>query len=107
MLVPFPVPFRGLPLDPDDARDPDAFRLDLSAFGMAPVRVVFGREPGSHATAAHVDLLGQPWSLWHRPDTGASRTWVQALGVAAAVGALAWTRRRRRGARRPACRSIG
>lgn len=33
--TPVPVPFRGLPLEPDDERDPCVFWLDLSRFGMA------------------------------------------------------------------------
>ena len=70
LLTPVPVPFRGLPLEPDDERDPCVFRLDLSRFGMAPLRVVFSREAGGRATAAHTDLVGQPWSLVRRPDAG-------------------------------------
>jgi len=85
LLTPVPVPFRGLPLEPDDERDPCVFRLDLSRFGMAPLRVVFSREAGGRATAAHTDLVGQPWSLvrrWLKPALGA-------LGVAAVV-AIRW-----------------
>ena len=41
LLTPVPALYRGLPLLPDDETDPYVFRLDLSAFGMAPVRMVF------------------------------------------------------------------
>jgi hypothetical protein len=102
LLTPVPVPFRGLPLEPDDGHDPDVFRLDLSRYGIAPIRVVFSREAGRRATAAHTDLGGQPWSLVRRPDAGIGRRWLRpALGVAAA-GVVAAARRRRRGEGRTA-----
>ncbi len=98
LLTPVPVPFRGLPLEPDDEHDPDVFRLDLSRYGIAPIRVVFARKAGRSATAAHTDLGGQPWSLVRRPDDGSGRRWLgPALGVAAAAGVVAAARRRRRG----------
>jgi hypothetical protein len=95
LLTPVPVPYRGLPLEPDDARDPDVFRLDLSRYGIAPIRVVFAREAGRPVTAAHTDLGGQPWSLVRRPDEGIGRRWLgMALGVVAAgvVVAARWRR---------------
>ena len=99
--TPVPVPFRGLPLEPDDERDPCVFRLDLSRFGMAPLRVVFSREAGGRATAAHTDLVGQPWSLVRRPDAGTERRWLRpALAAVAAAGLTAVVRRRRRRGRR-------
>jgi CubicO group peptidase (beta-lactamase class C family) len=109
LLAPIPVPRGGLPLEPDDERDPEVFRLDLSAFGMAPLRVVFGRATAGRAVAAHVDLLGQPWSLVRAPDFGAGRRWLApAVGAAVALGSLSVVgRRRRQTARRPAWRSIG
>jgi CubicO group peptidase (beta-lactamase class C family) len=98
LLTPVPVPFRGLPLEPADEHDPDVFRLDLSRYGIAPIRVVFAREAGRRATAAHSDLGGQPWSLVRRPDAGIGRRWLgPALGVAAAAGLVAAARRRREG----------
>ena len=51
LLTPVPALYRGLPLQPDDAADPYVFRLDLSPFGMSPVRVVFGRVVDGRATA--------------------------------------------------------
>jgi hypothetical protein len=103
LLTPVPVPFRGLPLEPDDLRDPDVFRLDLSRYGIAPIRVVFARDAGRSATAVHTDLGGQPWSLVRRPDAGFGRRWLgPALGVIAAAGLGVAARRRRRGEERPA-----
>jgi len=55
--------YKGLPLHPDDEKDPYVFRLDLSKFGMSTVRIVFGREVGVGTTALHSDLGSQPLSL--------------------------------------------
>jgi hypothetical protein len=96
LLTPVPVPFRGLPLEPDDEYDPCVFRLDLSRFGMAPLRVVFGRQANGRATVAHTDLEGQPWSLVRRPNAGTGRGWLRpALAAVAAAGLMAVVRRRR------------
>jgi CubicO group peptidase (beta-lactamase class C family) len=65
LLTPVPALYRGFPLHPDDEQDPYAFRLDLSRFGMATARVVFGREAGVGVTALHTDL--QALSLYKRP----------------------------------------
>ena len=35
-LTPIPALYRGFPLHPDDEHDPYAFRIELSALGMAP-----------------------------------------------------------------------
>jgi CubicO group peptidase (beta-lactamase class C family) len=106
LLMPVPVPFGGLPLEPADERDPDVFRLDLSRYGIAPMKVVFAREAGRRATAAHTDLGGQPWSLVRRDDARIGRGWLgPALGIAAAAGVVAAARRRRRGEGRTACSS--
>jgi CubicO group peptidase (beta-lactamase class C family) len=103
LLTPLPFPFRGLPLEPVDERDPDVFGLDLSRLGIAPIRVVFAREAGRPATAIHTDLGGQPWSLVRRPDAGIGRRWLgPALGVGAAAGVVAAARRRRPGEGRSA-----
>jgi CubicO group peptidase (beta-lactamase class C family) len=103
LLTPVPVPFRGLPLEPDDEHDPDVFRLDLSRYGIAPIRVVFAREAGRRATAAHTDLGGQPWSLVRRPDAGIPRRWLgPTAAFLAAAGLVAAARRCREGAGRRA-----
>ncbi len=89
--TPLPSLYGGLPLEPDDERDPYAFRLDLSRFGMPIVRVLFSRVGGSRATAIHTDL--GMMSLVRRPETKGSG----ALGWAAlaVVVALMAVRRRR------------
>lgn len=84
LLTPVPALYRGLPLQPDDETDPYVFRLDLSEYGMPPVRVAFGRGLDGRATEIHTDLGGQPWSLIRVPDAGTRRTWLRPL-----VGALA------------------
>lgn len=66
VLTPIPALFRGLPLHPDDPDDPYVFRLDLSEFGMATVRLVFAGRPGAAATAIHTDLGLQPLSMFRR-----------------------------------------
>ena len=56
-LSPIPVLYRGLVLRPDDPADPDAFRVDLSRYGMPPVRIVFGRGAAGAVTGVHLDGL--------------------------------------------------
>jgi CubicO group peptidase (beta-lactamase class C family) len=65
-LAPVPSLLRGLPLHPDDEDDPYVFRLDLTALGMPPARVVFGRDPDTDRPALHADLGGQPLTLVRR-----------------------------------------
>ena len=86
LLTPVPALHRGLPLHPDDPTDPYAFRLDLSAFGMASVRVLFAGAGDGRATAIHTDLGGQPWSLIRVADTATQRPWLRP--AVAALGAL-------------------
>lgn len=57
LVVPIPALYRGLPLLPDEADDPYAFRLDLRKFGMPIARVVFGRDGAGVVTALHVDPM--------------------------------------------------
>lgn len=56
-LSPIPLLNRGVVLHPDDAADPDAFRIDLSGYGMAPARVVFARTAAGSVAAVHFDGL--------------------------------------------------
>ncbi len=95
VLTPLPALYRGLPLQPDDERDPYAFRLDLSRFGMPAVRVVFSRGGGPIATAVHTDLA--MLSLYRRPATSAWGT--RALGALMLAATVVAARRRRRAAR--------
>jgi CubicO group peptidase (beta-lactamase class C family) len=92
VLTPIPALYRGLPLHPDDEKDPYVFRLDLSAFGMATARIVFSREAGAGTTAAHTDL--QSLSLYKRPVRGSPAAWFTvALGALAVATAAAAGRR--------------
>ena len=99
LLSPVPTLFRGFPLLPDDAADPDVFRIDMSRLGPFSMRVAFGREPGSGVTSANLDLM--PISLRKQPATRNPRRWatgvLSGLGVAAAAVAV---RRRRSTTRR-------
>lgn len=52
-LIPVPGMVRGIPLHPDDASDPYAFRVDLSRFGIGKARIVFSHEPKTGNTALH------------------------------------------------------
>jgi hypothetical protein len=70
VLTPVPVLARGFPLHPDDEKDPDVFRLDLSRFGMPTARVVFRRGDGVDTTAMHTDLGSHPVSLYKRHTAG-------------------------------------
>jgi CubicO group peptidase (beta-lactamase class C family) len=100
LLTPVPALYRGLPLQPDDESDPYVFKLDLSQFGMPPVRVVFGPVVDGRSTAIRIDLGGQPWSLIRVPDDGTHRSWLRpAVAVLAAltIANAARSIRRRRG----------
>ncbi len=97
ILTPVPALLRGLPLDPDDRDDPYVFRLDLSRFGMPSVRIVFGRDV-SRPAVVHVDLPGQPLSLYRqRPAAGARAVGIASIGVLAGAAAAMTVARRRRG----------
>jgi CubicO group peptidase (beta-lactamase class C family) len=53
-LSPLPSVFRGFALHPDDPDDPFAFRIDLSAYDLGTVKVVFSR----HGDATRLHLGG-------------------------------------------------
>jgi len=96
ILPPVPVLLRGLPLHPDDRDDPYVFRLDLSMFGMPAVRIVFGRDVAG-APVVHVDLPGQPLSLYRqRPTNGARAVGIASLAVLVGATAAMTVARRRR-----------
>lgn len=92
--TPIPAVRRGLRLYPE-ADDPYAFQIDLSALGLDPSRIVFGRDADGRVTTLHADLM--PMSFPKRPDHLNPRRWVSgalmAGGVAIAIRAV---RRRRR-----------
>lgn len=57
VLTPIPALLRGLPLYPDDPKDPYAFRMDLSAFGIGTARVLFSRDADSGTPTVRFDIL--------------------------------------------------
>ena len=58
--LPVPALWRGIPLQPADASDPRAFRLDLSPLGMGQVHLRFAVDPVTGRRLMHTDLGGQP-----------------------------------------------
>jgi CubicO group peptidase (beta-lactamase class C family) len=94
VLTPIPAAYRGFPLHPDDERDPYAFRIDLSRFGIDTARVVFAPEPATGRTAIHLDLM--PLSAWKQPPATNPRRWAAGAlgGLAATTVAMAAHRRR-------------
>jgi CubicO group peptidase (beta-lactamase class C family) len=94
-LSPIPALNRGLPLHPDDDKDPYVFRIDLSRFGIGTSRVVFSREPGVGTTAVHLGFA--PLSFHKQPATKNPRLWATGVLGAVAVAATATAVRRRRG----------
>jgi CubicO group peptidase (beta-lactamase class C family) len=105
LLTPVPALLAGLPLRPDDADDPFAFRLDLRQFGLPTARIVFSMD-GPSATSMHVDLF--PMSLRRVTSSlmdGRRSRLVAAVAVSAAASAAAAmaseTGRRLAAARRP------
>jgi CubicO group peptidase (beta-lactamase class C family) len=96
-LSPIPAANRGLPLHPDDERDPYVFRIDLSEVGLGTSCVVFSRAPGVGTTAVHLDLGFAPVSCDKQPATKNPRRWATGtLGAVTAATAAAVVRRRRR-----------
>jgi len=94
LLSPVPALFRGFPLLPDDAADPDVFRVDMSKLGPFSMRVAFGREPGFGVTSANFDLM--PISLRKQPAMRNPRRWVTGVLSGLALGAATVAVRRRR-----------
>ncbi|HEU4946117.1 MAG TPA: serine hydrolase domain-containing protein [Kribbella sp.] len=88
--APIPAVRKGLRLHPD-GDDADAFRIDLSGFGLGTSPVVFGRGPDGEVTALYLGL--GPTSFQKRPDARNSRPWVNGALVAGAT-AIAVRRRR-------------
>jgi CubicO group peptidase (beta-lactamase class C family) len=95
-LSPIPALNRGLPLHPDDAEDPDVFRIDLSGFGLGTSQVVFSREPATGTTALHLAVAPALLSFDKQPATRDPRHWATGALGAVAVGTTATAVRRRR-----------
>jgi Beta-lactamase len=92
-LIPVPALRRGLRLYPDDADDPQVFRVDLSEAGKPPVRVVFSRDPDDQGAGMRLLMLGM--YLRQRPAVRNPRPWLNG-GLAAGAAALAIRRLRHR-----------
>jgi len=95
ILTPIPALWRGMPLEPDDANDPYAFRLDLSRHGLEALRIVFVRGADGLATAAYADLGGQPWCFVKAAGVGLPSSGTAIAGALAVGGVVAAVRRRR------------
>ena len=73
---PIPPLYRGFDLHPDDPDDPYVFRLDFSEFGMAGMRLVFGRAPRREDDGSPPGPdagLGRQAARGHQPDALARR----------------------------------
>jgi Beta-lactamase len=94
ILTPVPALYRGFELHPDDDKDPYAYRIDLSTFGLGTLRVLFGFHPTTGECSIYLDVM--PLALRKRPATTNPRLWVTgALGaLAGASTAIAVGRRR-------------
>ncbi|WP_157554649.1 serine hydrolase domain-containing protein [Nocardia crassostreae] len=57
ILTPIPALLHGIPLHPDDEKDPLAFRIDLSEFGLGTACILFDTAAPSSATTLRNDLL--------------------------------------------------
>jgi CubicO group peptidase (beta-lactamase class C family) len=99
-LSPIPIVYKGFVLHPDDDKDPYAFRIDLSQFGMGCGRIIFTRT-ASDTMRVSFDLL--PLSLERQPTITNPRLWISgglgALAVATTAVALGRLRRKRNGMR--------
>jgi len=56
-LTPVPALRRGLPLLPDDPKDPYAFRVDLSSTGLGALPVVFTVDEDRRVRRLWLDLM--------------------------------------------------
>lgn len=84
-LTPVPALYRGFVLHPDDDKDPYAFRIDLSEYGIGSARVLFSQQTGTGTTAVHLDVM--PLTLRKQPARTNPRLWTAA--ALATAGAFA------------------
>jgi len=93
LRTPIPWLSRTFALEPDDASDPDVFRIDLTPFGLPMTRVVFARDPDRGVSSVYADLLLQV--LEKRPGRSGPGPWLAvALGAIAVASAVRAVRRR-------------
>jgi hypothetical protein len=88
LQTPVPGLSRTFELEPDDARDPDVFRIDLAPFGLPMTRVVFARDAGGRVIAAYADLLLQVFEKRPGRRSGPSPWLACALGAIAVATAV-------------------
>jgi hypothetical protein len=94
LQTPVPALSRTFELEPDDARDHDVFRIDLTPFGLPMTRIVFARDADGRVTSAYADLLLQV--LQKQPARIGPSPWLAgALGVLAVAIAVRASRTRR------------
>ncbi|WP_374968170.1 serine hydrolase domain-containing protein [Terrabacter sp. BE26] len=92
-LSPVPVLRRGVPLLPDDPKDPYAFRVDFSATGRGTLPVVFTVDQTQRVRRLWLDLMG----FDKRPGARNPRLVLAGgLTTGALAAGVARTRRRRR-----------
>lgn len=98
-LSPIPLLYHGFALHPDDAKDPYAFRIDLSRYGVGSIRVVFGREPETGTMLVHLDVM--PLTARKQPARTNPRRWAQGVAALAATSLVARAWRTRPAGRPP------
>lgn len=96
MMTPVPMLYRGFALHPDDRDDPYVFRVDLGAFGLGTMRIVFRQDRG-RTTRLHLEVM--PMTLHKGSDASNPRRWATGALGALAVGAAATVVRRWGGGR--------
>ncbi|HEX5524726.1 MAG TPA: serine hydrolase domain-containing protein [Pedococcus sp.] len=83
-LTPIPALRKGMPLHPDDPKDPYAFRVDFSALGMGTLPVIFSTTgAGSRVHRLWLDLM----AFEKRPDVRNPRRLAAGALTASAVTA--------------------
>jgi CubicO group peptidase (beta-lactamase class C family) len=94
LRTPIPLLSRAFELEPDDASDPDVFRIDLTPFGLPVTRVVFARDANGRTNAAYADLLLQVFQK--RPAKSGPSPWLVGALAALTVAAVRAARGRAR-----------
>jgi hypothetical protein len=102
-LTPVPALRRGMPLHPDDPKDPYAFRVDFSELGMGTLPVVFATaDSGRRAGTLWLDLM----AFERRPDLrNPRRLAAGALAAGVLAAGIAGPRRSGRGSGRASSRN--
>jgi CubicO group peptidase (beta-lactamase class C family) len=91
-LSPLPAVYRGFVLHPDDDHDPYAFRIDLGAYGLGTVKVVFGHD--EQRTRVHLGGSVPLSAVKRSSATPRRRPYAAGAAGALAVGGAATVVRR-------------